>query len=185
VTRERLRVVVASKNPVKQEAARRGFGRVFADRVFADRELTVEGVSVDSGVAAQPRTDDETLRGATQRARAARAASPEADYWVGMEGGLAENGPDLLGFAWIVVVDAAGREGRARTAGFVIPKPVRELVEQGLELGEADDRVFSRQGSKREEGAVGILTRGLIDRTNLYEPAVVLALIPFLQPELY
>jgi non-canonical (house-cleaning) NTP pyrophosphatase len=52
-------------------------------------------------------------------------------------------------------------------------------------LGEADDRVFSRKNSKQSNGAIGILTNDAIDRTELYIPAVIFALIPFKNPDLY
>jgi non-canonical (house-cleaning) NTP pyrophosphatase len=34
-------------------------------------------------------------------------------------------------------------------------------------------------------GAVGILTGDVLTRTTYYEPAIILALIPFKNPELY
>ncbi len=78
-----------------------------------------------------------------------------------------------------------GRTGCARTAAFALPDEIARLVRTGFELGEADDRVFGRVGSKREDGAVGLLTDGAIDRAALYAPAVTLALLPFFNPELY
>jgi non-canonical (house-cleaning) NTP pyrophosphatase len=77
------------------------------------------------------------------------------------------------------------RSGSGRTASFLLPEAVASLVRQGKELGEADDLVFERSNSKQENGAVGILTGDVIDRAALYEPAVVLALIPFKNPDLY
>ncbi|MDD5645622.1 MAG: DUF84 family protein, partial [Candidatus Bipolaricaulis sp.] len=67
----------------------------------------------------------------------------------------------------------------------VLPDAVAQLVRQGMELGAADDRVFGRMGSKLDQGAVGLLTGGIIDRTALYEHAVILALIPFRNDALY
>jgi len=58
-------------------------------------------------------------------------------------------------------------------------------VRQGKELGEADDLVFAKENSKQDNGAVGLLTGNVIDRTALYQQAVVLALIPFKNPHLY
>ena len=54
-----------------------------------------------------------------------------------------------------------------------------------MELGEADDFVFKRKNSKKKDGAVGILTNGLIDRRKYYEEAVVMSLIPFLNKNLF
>ena len=49
----------------------------------------------------------------------------------------------------------------------------------------ADDIVFNRKNSKKKDGAIGILTGGLIDRTKYYEEAVALSLIPFLNKSLF
>ncbi len=76
--------------------------------------------------------------------------------------------------------------GTSRTSAFFLPHVIRDLVtKEGLELGAADDRVFGTQNSKQAAGAVGQLTKGVIDRTAYYEQAVVLAFIPFQWPELY
>lgn len=90
----------------------------------------------------------------------------------------------MAAFAWIVIT-SRGRVGQARTATFFLPDAVAELVRQGQELGQADDIVFDRTNSKRQEGAVGLLTGNVIDRTQLYAHAVVLALIPFRHPDHY
>jgi inosine/xanthosine triphosphatase len=177
-----LRVVVASANPVKIAATRLGFERAFGAE--ATDRIEFSGVSVSSGVSHQPMDDVETLHGAESRARNAREAVPEADYWVGLEGGVEDREGVLHGFAWIVIVSRT-REGRSRTASFQIPPAIATLVRQGVELGHADDQVFGRTNSKQGNGAVGLLTADVIDRVALYEPAVVLALIPFRNPKLY
>ncbi|MEW5826213.1 MAG: inosine/xanthosine triphosphatase [Candidatus Bipolaricaulota bacterium] len=172
-------VVVASGNPVKAAAVERGFRRAFPGAA-----LHFESLPVALGAADQPMSDEETLHGAEARAKAARANRPDADFWVGIEGGVADLEGLMAAFAW-VAVDARTRRGRARTGTFFVPEAVAELVRSGLELGLADDKLFGRTDSKRDAGAVGLLTAGAIDRTTLYEQAVLLALIPFLNPELF
>ena len=172
-------IVVASENPVKIDAVRMGFERMFPGEAF-----TVLGVGVPSGVSDQPMTDQTSRKGAVIRANNARHAAPQADYWVGVEGGCDTLESDLVAYAWIVVLSRTQR-GSARTAMFRLPKEVQRLVESGLELGDADDRVFGRQNSKQKSGAVGLLTSDVVTRTTLYEQAVILALIPFKNPDLY
>lgn len=75
--------------------------------------------------------------------------------------------------------------GLGKTASFPIPDAVASLVRDGVELGEADDKVFGRIESKKGDGLVGLLTRGLIDRSAYYEHALSLSLLPWMQPELY
>lgn len=173
------KIVVASTNPVKCDAALKGFQAMFPDESF---EVVRE--KVDLGIPVQPMTDEETLDGATRRAQNMKERHPEADYWVGIEGGVADWPIGMGTFAWVVVLSSA-QMGRGRSGEFFLPKIVAEVVRQGVELGEADDRIFSRNNSKQANGAVGLLTGDVIDRAGLYVPAVVFALIPFKHPELY
>jgi inosine/xanthosine triphosphatase len=175
-----MRVVcVASTNPVKIQAASEGFRRMFPGEPFE-----IKPFAVNPGVAPQPMTDAETLEGAERRVRALHELIPHSDFWVGIEGGVAGSPMGLGTFAWVVVI-SNDRTGRGRSGEFFLPPSVADLVRQGMELGQADDLVFSRNNSKQENGAVGILTDDAIDRMNLYVPAVIFALIPFKNPELY
>jgi inosine/xanthosine triphosphatase len=130
-------------------------------------------------------SDEETRRGARNRAQNAKSATPNADYWIGIEGGCESIDNELTAFAWIVIINRAGRFSESRSATFALPPAIAELVYAGVELGEADDRIFGRQNSKQMNGAVGILTRDVVDRIALYDLPVALALIPFRNPALY
>mgnify|MGYP006278764153 CR=1 FL=1 len=174
-----LHIVIGSTNPVKETAARQGL-----QQMLPDAPVTTERVRVPSGVSDQPRSDAETLHGATNRAQAAREARPDADVWVGIEGGIDDRNGHMMAFAW-VVIETPDRSGQARSASFQIPEAVAERVRRGEELGHADDAVFDRSESKRDEGAVGIMTGGVIDRAALYEHAVVLALAPICNASAY
>jgi non-canonical (house-cleaning) NTP pyrophosphatase len=170
------------------------------------------GVSADSGVPDQPMGDEETKQGAKNRAEAALAAVPNASFAAGLEGGLSKfdaahaeaNGgrSGMEVFAWMAVTgrtpskpttSAANPElpqqsswGFAKTASFELPSVVAELiVHKGMELGDADDVIFERTNSKQGSGVVGILSNGLIDRTEYYTQPMILALIPFMNPTLY
>lgn len=171
-------IAVASANPVKVAAAAEGFRRMFPGLA-----ITVRSVSVPSDVADQPLSDEETLLGASNRARHTQAAYPEASFWLGIEGGVQWQADELSAFAW-VVRSAAGL-GKARSGTFFLPRVVAELVAQGLELGEADDRVFQQANSKQAAGAIGRLTANVFNRQQLYEQAVVLALVRFKNEVLY
>ena len=173
------RIIVASKNPVKLEAVRLGFQSIFPSEAFQ-----IEPISVRSEVPNQPRTDDVTRAGAMQRARNARSVTPDAEVWIGIEGGVCEIEGRMAALAWIVAL-SGNRAGAARTGTFFLPEAVADLVRQGMELGHADDLVFGQTDSKRDLGAVGLLTHGVIDRTSLYAHAVALALIPLRNPELF
>jgi len=166
-------------DPVKVNAVNLGF-----NQTFPNNEFSFEGKSVSSGVSDQPMSDQETMLGANNRAQNAKANFPDADYWVGIEGGIEQLENDMMAFAWIVILSNENI-GKGRTGTFFLPKKVTALIQQGMELGEADDIVFGDSNSKQKSGAVGLLTNNIIDRTQLYIPAITLALIPFQNPELY
>jgi len=175
-----MKVIVASKNPVKINSIKIGF-----DQVFANAEFEYLGLSVASDISDQPLTVDETYLGAQNRIQNAIKESPGADFYCGIEGGLEFYDNNYYAFAWIIIQNSEGLTGKARTASFVLPPKVSELIKQGYELGEADDIVFGYSNSKQKQGAVGILTNNLTNRTKYYTEAVILALIPFINKELY
>jgi inosine/xanthosine triphosphatase len=173
-------VIVGSTNPVKLQAAREGFAAMFPELTFE-----IQGVEAASGVSEQPFGDAETMRGAHQRAVNALRQMPDAAYGIGIEGGVEAMGDDaLLVFAWVVVVDHAGKVGRAKSGAFILPKEVSRLVKQGMELGPADDVVFGQKNSKQRSGSIGLLTGDALTRTGYYASAVLMALIPFKNPTL-
>ena len=172
-------ICIASKNPVKINAARTAF-----ESMFPDQAWKFQGISVPSGVPDQPMGDKETRLGAQNRAENAKQAQLDADFWVGIEGGIQDDGEMMEAFAWMIVRSPT-LTGQARTATFQLPPEVARLVRLGHELGHADDRVFGRSNSKQKDGAVGILTDGLIDRRTYYAHALQLALVPFKKDKLY
>lgn len=172
-------VIVASTNPVKIRAAENALQRIQPQAPFQ-----VSGLKFPSPVASQPFGDEETRCGALLRAQKARQLAPHADYWMGIEGGVDRSLQEMYAYAWVVILDAK-RQGQARSASFLLPHKISALVMDGIELGTADDMVFGRTNSKQMDGAVGILTGNAVDRQQLYEMPVILAFIPFFQPELY
>lgn len=176
---EKLLVLVGSKNPVKISCTEDAFTQAF------NTSFLVEGIHVFSGVPDQPVGDEQTLLGAKNRAQNSQDVFPEANFWVGIEGGVDEDAHGMFAFAWIYILGKNGRKGLAKTGCFYLPKKVADLVKDGMELGKADDLVFDRENSKQSGGSVGILTRGVVNRSAYYEQAIILALIPFLNENIH
>ncbi len=172
-----LKIVVASENPVKINAVKIGFLSYYSS-------VEVESVKVRSGVSSQPVDDMETKLGAHNRALNAKLSMPDADFWVGIEGGIQHSEKHTTAFAWIIIL-SKNKSGEARTTTFLLPSKVSEFVKKGSELGTAIDIVFGQENSKQKSGAVGSLTKNNVSRTQLYVQAVQLALIPFINPELF
>lgn len=179
ISSDKSLVIVGSKNPVKLECTGEAFSTAFS------MEFLVNGVSASSQVSDQPIGDAETFLGAVSRVTNSKMAFPEADYWIGIEGGVANDEFGMNAFAWIYIEDKSGLTGKAKTGTFYLPKGIEKLVNSGLELGKADDQFFDRENSKQQGGSVGILTHGVVDRKAYYTQAIILALIPFLNRDLY
>ncbi len=174
------KIIVASTNPVKIKSTEVAFSKMFPDENFS-----IEGITAPSNVSDQPMSEIETLTGALNRAKNASELVPDSDYWVGIEGGLMEINGGMEVFDWVVVKSKKGFIGKGRTSSFLLPKKVVEEIKKGKELGDANDVVFGTVNSKQVNGAVGILTGNVLTRATHYEPAIILALIPFKNPDLY
>mgnify|MGYP001266267157 CR=1 FL=1 len=164
------KVVVASENPVKVNVSRRAFAAVFPNEKFDFIALPA-----DSEVPSQPFAD-ETRQGALNRLASVRSREPQADYWISQEGGLFRFENRLFNRAVIMVCDRSGFVAESTTASYFLPTAVQKLVEEGMELGAATDQFFASRNSGRGQGAVAILTDGIINREEYYLSAAVIAL---------
>jgi inosine/xanthosine triphosphatase len=171
------KVAVGSKNPVKIRAVSRVITQVWP-------EAEVVGVQVSSGVRAMPMDETECITGAAERARAAREAL-DADLGLGLEGGVEPRDGHLYLMGWVAVVDRHGRESLASGARIPLPPLVAAAVQAGQELGPVMDDLTGREKTNHAEGAVGILTQGLVTRQRSFEAGVAYALAPWLNPEWY
>ncbi|WP_047045651.1 inosine/xanthosine triphosphatase [Vibrio mexicanus] len=167
------RVIIASLNPAKINAVKSAFQSVFPGQVFS-----FEGVSVPSGVADQPMTNDETYQGALNRVRNAKQNEPTADYYVGLEAGIEEN----VTFAWMVIESETHR-GQSRSASLMLPPQVIKKLAHANELGDVMDEVFGTDNIKQKGGAISLLTQNQLTRSSVYHQALILALIPFSNPK--
>ncbi|MGC9422349.1 inosine/xanthosine triphosphatase [Vibrio sp.] len=168
-------IIVASLNPAKINAVKSAF-----HDVFPDQEFHFQGVSVASGVADQPMSDGETKQGALNRVHHAEKMAPNADYYVGLEAGV-DHG---MTFAWMII-KSNQRYGESRSASLPLPPIVTEQLTPDNELGHVMDKVFATQNIKQKGGAIGLLTGHQLTRSSVYHQALILALIPFLNPELF
>ncbi len=173
------KIYIGSANPVKLECTRNAFATV-----FPDNEFEFSGIPVKSGVNTQPIGEEETLKGALNRVEELINRFPDATFWIGIEGGIDIIEGHMYAFAWVVIKNK-NKTGKARSATFELPDVLGKRVENGMELGDADDAYFKRSNSKHKDGTVGKLTHGRIDRIEFYKHALILALIPFTNPDLF
>ena len=168
------KVIITSTNPAKIAAVESAFETVFPGLVF-----DFEGVYADSQVPDQPMSSDETLQGALNRIRYTKKQY-QADYFVSIEAGL----DDIFTFAWMVI-ESQGRVGKSRSASVPLPPKALELLASENELGDVMDMMFKTQNIKQKGGAIGLLTHDKLTRSSVYHQALILALIPFVNPDLF
>jgi inosine/xanthosine triphosphatase len=140
-------------------------------------------VDAPSGVAEQPMSAQATRLGAVNRVKYCQQHY-EADYYLAMEGGvdMTQDGP--VTFAYVVIANKQ-QMAVGRSASLPLPKKVYRALQQGDELGPVMDRLFNTTNIKQRGGAIGLLTGGHANREGNYTQALILALAPFLQPQLY
>ena len=165
-------IAVGSLNPVKVAAVRTVMERVYG-------EVRITAVDVPSGVPPQP-FGDQTHLGSLNRARAALGGH---DMAVGIEAGVFEMLDGLYDIQHCSIVSADGRETYGQGSGFRYPDRIAGLVRGGMTVGDAVHEVYGDSDVGKGQGAVGLLSKGLIDRKRLTEQSVTAAMIPRLWDE--
>ncbi|HHT74714.1 MAG TPA: inosine/xanthosine triphosphatase [Euryarchaeota archaeon] len=169
-----IRVMVGSDNPVKLEAVRNVLSKLFSS-------LEVECTPIATSMPEQP-FGEQTRQGAIERAKAALG---EADFGIGLEAGVFETADGLYDVQYCAVVDKLGNVTVGHGSGFKYPPEVARKVREGWTVGRSFAELYGQEGAGRREGAIGFLTKGLLDRTSLSEQAVMAAMVPRIRWELY
>lgn len=181
------RVRVGSTNGPKIEAVRSALAGWCAS-------VEVRGIAVPSSVPDQPLGWAEIVRGARMRATGAHA-SGECELGVGYEDGLVriEGAGER---SWNVGC-AAVTDGHHTTLGFSAafaypPACAERAVAERAPIGDLFDALWREtrgdavaMPSAHGLGNVGRLTNGVLARAEYARHAVVCALVPWLQPDLY
>ena len=160
-------IAVGSTNMVKVSAV-----RAVMERVYGDVRVTAR--DVDSGVPPQP-FGEQTHQGSLNRARAAIEGHEMA---VGIEAGVFEMLDGLYDIQHCTIIDKEGRETYGQGSGFRYPDAVADLVRSGMTVGDSMREIYGDTDIGKKQGAVGLLSKGLIDREKLTEQAVIAAMIP-------
>ena len=145
---------------------------------------TLDAVEVSSGVGAMPLGEAMVRAGAEARARVALERSG-AEVAFGLEGGAILEAEKAWLTGYVVAVTRDGRLGEAAWGRMLLPPVAAGRLRDGEELGDIIDELFSRKESKRQAGAIGILTEGAMSRTDAFAYLVAMACAPFLHPDLY
>jgi inosine/xanthosine triphosphatase len=148
---------------------------------------SVTACKVDSRVSKQPKSLEETIRGAKQRAKSAFFS---CDLSFGIEDGLMAVPETKTGYMNVCVCAAYDVEKYylGFSSAFEYPeKIVKMIVAEGLDVNQA----FYESGLAKDKkigsgiGAIGILTKGRWKRSDTVKQAITAALIAIENEELY
>lgn len=167
-------IAVGSTNPAKISAAKIGFGQV-----FPGKKVKVLGVNVKSGVSNQPMSDEESIKGAVNRAKSALKSVKNADYGVGMEGGLHQIGKNWFESGWIAIINKEGKQGLGTCARWQVSGKVMNRLKEKGELANIFQELANVKSAKDTGGVHSLITNNNLTRNITYSHGVIFALAPF------
>lgn len=153
-----MKVAVGSKNPAKINAVKAAFKKT---------DYEIVSIDAESGVSDQPMSDEETIRGAVNRAIEA-AEKGEAGIGIGLEGGVQQTPYGLMLCNWGALAVKGMEPIIAGGARIPLPDEVAQQLLAGSELGPVMDDYAKKQNVRKNEGAIGIFTNGQIDRSEMF-----------------
>jgi inosine/xanthosine triphosphatase len=176
-----MKVCVGSANPSKIKGVEAGF------REMLGCDVDVVSARVDSGVPPQPIGFETIVRGARNRALNAMKAVSGCDYGVGVEAGIFSLDGVVMDVQAAVIVDSLGRESVGFSPSFPLPRDFGEKLLKGeaRELEVLVDGYYGTKDIGEKGGFIRLLTRDVVLREDLTRLAVIMALVPWVNPDLY
>lgn len=169
-------MALGSTSALKQRALEKALKRL-------GLEAEILTYSAKSGVSDQPVGYEEMFQGAAERARQALVEVQGADYAVGMENGLVPiMNEGYFDVCAVFIVRPDGMESRGFGPGMRIPFWMEKLVlEEGREVG----KIIQERQPGAEKDSYRYFSKGLTNREEAIEMAVVQAFVPLLNQDLY
>ncbi|TSC60416.1 MAG: hypothetical protein LiPW15_294 [Parcubacteria group bacterium LiPW_15] len=169
-----MKIVVGSKNSVKVDALKEIILK-YPDLEHAE----VSALEVDSKVSAQPKSLEETIRGAMNRAIGSFA---DCDYSFGIEAGLMVVPNTKTGHMNVcacAIYDGKGFHLGLSSAWEAPKKVVECMLKDGLDMNQAVFKtgLTTNPHIGSAEGLVGIITKGRLNRKEYTKEAIRAALI--------
>ncbi len=175
-----MEVCVGSTNPTKLKGVKDAFNMFY-------NNVNIKGYDVQTGIPPQPIGLELTIEGARRRAILSLTIGERCDFGVGVEAGLISIGDKFFDVQIAFVIDKNGIESYGFSPMFMVPKTFVEkiLVGEYKELEDVVDSYFHTKNIGERGGFISILSKNRIRRENLVFYAVAMALIPFINQDLY
>lgn len=169
-----MKITIGSKNAVKVGALE----EMVHDYPML-KEAVIVPMEIESGVSAQPKTLDETIQGAMNRAR---GAFQDCTYSFGIESGLMAVPNSKSGFMDVCVCaifDGTEYHLGLSSAWEAPTRVMKHMLEEGLDMNQAALRAGMTDSPNvgSAEGLVGIMTKGRLTRKEYTKESIRTALI--------
>ncbi len=170
-------IAIGSKNPAKLKAAKLALKKLFP-------KAEIIAVDVRSNVSTQPKSDEESIKGAINRAKLALKKT-NADFAIGMEGGMHKIGKNYFESGWIAVIDKNGKIGLGSSARWQVSQKISKPLLKGKELAEVINELTARDNVHIKEGVMGLITNGHLPRHISYSHGILFAFAPFISDPIF
>lgn len=166
-----MKILIASKNPVKIEGAKEAFENYFEN-------VTVEGIDVSSDVSEEP-VNEEIFNGVKNRinnlVKYVKENNIEVDFITAIEAGVINLFGKWVNINFAIIRDKNGYESFGTSPAYPIPdKYIDEIIKTNL--GAVMDNIFKDSDLRKKKGGLSFLTRGVITRKDLTRGAFIMAL---------
>ncbi len=172
-----MKILLASKSKIKAETVRDAVALLFPNSIL---ELVQHDVE-DPGP--EPFGNDAVINQIRKSIEKIQENDSDADFYIGMEGGVREYNGEMEEIAYVMVSDKTNRISLSQAVSFPIPPNVAQKVREGIPFATAVDELYSTKDIKNNQGFVGLLTNGVVDKKALYFQPTVVALSKFVKNE--
>lgn len=150
-------IAIGSQNRVKVQAVK---------NALDSEAVEVIPYAAQSQVRPQPLSDEETLRGAINRAKDC-LENTQAHVAIGLEAGIVFQGEQVFLCHWGAIVDRKNNIYFSNGPLILLPQHYREALEQGKNL---EDVMHANTGIEHlgtKEGAIGVFTQNRLNREQV------------------
>jgi inosine/xanthosine triphosphatase len=175
---------IASTRAPKINGVKRAFKKISSHFSILDSSIIFETYQTESGVSDTPKSIEELISGAQQRAQSVFDKEKTA-MSIGVEGGVFQIHEKVFLQSWSCVFD--GKNFSFGSSGSIeIPQSLATAVMHNCaDLGIVIDGFAQKNDVRSNQGTFGILTNDLITREDSFELATLNALMPFFNEQMY
>ena len=170
------KIILSSTNEAKKQAVISVLEKIFG----TDFELVC--ADIDSGVSATPFSAEECMQGCKNRVAQIMKLYPDAQYWVGAEGGLQKFDEQYFLGGWVLVQNSHEIQSWGSSSWVQIPGDIITNLSPEKKLNEVIDySKFPRDLMENRVtlGTNGLLTNGIYTRIDEFRDALKIAFSRF------